>query len=189
MTMPTSEGEINQEIPDAYRRQIEWYDSHAIRYRHWFLGLEAALLILAAITAVVTPIHRWGSGEVHDWVAYLPVVTSVAVVILAGILNLFSFQEHWLNYRVTCEKLWREARLLQARGDVYTSAPDPQRLFAERAESIIANENASWLDFAKNRGPRSTEATRSDLTCANEFLIKELGISDIRTGRENTAAL
>ena len=97
MTMPTSDGEINQEIPDVYRRQIEWYDSHAIRYRHWYLGLEAALLILAAITAVVTTIHLWGSGEVHDWVAYLPVVTSVAVVILAGILNLFSFQEHWLN--------------------------------------------------------------------------------------------
>jgi hypothetical protein len=76
--------------------------------------------------------------------------------------------------------------LLQARGDVYTSAPDPQRIFAERAESIIANENASWLDFAKNRGPRSTEATRSGLTSANEFLIKELGISDIRTRRENT---
>jgi hypothetical protein len=68
------------------------------------------------------------------------------------ILNLFSFQEHWLNYRVTCEKLRREARLLQARGDVYTSAPDPQRIFAERAESIIANENASWLDFAKKPG-------------------------------------
>jgi|HubBroStandDraft_4_1064222.scaffolds.fasta_scaffold348696_1 hypothetical protein len=152
MTMPTSDGELNQEIPDVYRRQIEWYDSHAIRYRHWYLGLEAALLILAAITAVVTTIHLWGSGEVHDWMAYLPVVTSVAVVILAGILNLFSFQEHWLNYRVTCEKLRREARLLQARGDVYTSAPDPQRIFAERAESIIANENASWLDFAKKPG-------------------------------------
>jgi hypothetical protein len=53
---------------------------------------------------------------------------------------------------VTCEKLRREARLLQARGDVYTSAPDPQRIFAERAESIIANENASWLDFAKKPG-------------------------------------
>jgi len=36
----------------------------------------------------------------------------VAVVILAGILNLFSFQEHWLNYRVTCEKLRREARFV-----------------------------------------------------------------------------
>jgi hypothetical protein len=44
MTMPTSDGEINQEIPDVYRRQIEWYDSHAVRYRHWYLGLEAALL-------------------------------------------------------------------------------------------------------------------------------------------------
>lgn len=152
MTMPTSDGEISQEIPDMYRRQIEWYDSHAIRYRHWYLGFEAALLILAAITAVLTTIHLWGSGEARDWVAYLPVVTSVAVVILAGVLNLFSFQEHWLNYRVTCEKLRREARLLQARGDVYTSAPDPQRIFAERAESIIANENASWLDFAKKPG-------------------------------------
>ena len=29
MTMPTSDGEINQEIPDVYRRQIEWSDSHA----------------------------------------------------------------------------------------------------------------------------------------------------------------
>ena len=125
----------------------------------------------------------------HDWVAYLPDVTSVAVVILAGILNLFSFQEHWLNYRVTCEKLRREARLLQARGDVYTSAPDPQRIFAERDESIIANENASWQDFAKNRGPRSTEATQSDLTCANEFLIKEWGISNIRTGVKTRCTL
>jgi hypothetical protein len=67
MTMPTSEGEINQEIPDVYRRQIEWYDNHAIRYRHWYLGLEAALLILAAITAVVTTIHLWGSGRSARW--------------------------------------------------------------------------------------------------------------------------
>jgi hypothetical protein len=153
MTTPSSEGEISQGVPETYCKQIEWYDNHAIRYRHWYLGLEAALLVCAAITAVVTTIHLWGSStEVHDWVAYLPIVTSVAVVILAGILNLFSFQEHWLNYRVTCEKLRREARLLQARGDVYASAPDLQRVFAERAESIIANENASWLDFAKKPG-------------------------------------
>lgn len=32
MTMPTSDGEINQEIPDVYRRQIEWYDGYAIRH-------------------------------------------------------------------------------------------------------------------------------------------------------------
>ena len=152
MTMPTSDGEINQEIPDVYRRQTEWYDSHAIRYRHWYLGFEAALLILAAITAVLTTIHSGGAAKRTIGWRICPLSHRLAVVILAGILNLFSFQEHWLNYKVTCEKLRREARLLQARGDVYTSAPDPQRIFAERAESIIANENASWLDFAKKPG-------------------------------------
>ena len=152
MSTTNPEGEINHTIPEPYRAQIEWYDTRAIRYRHWFLGLEAALLILAAVTSVVTTIHLWGSEEVHNWLAYSPIVTSVAVVILAGILNLFSFQEHWLNYRATCERLRREARLFQARGDVYATARDPARVFAERAESIIANENASWLDLAKKPG-------------------------------------
>jgi hypothetical protein len=137
MTTPSSEGEINQEVPETYCKQIEWYDNHAIRYRHLYLGLEAALLVFAAITAVVTTIHLCGSStEVHDWIAYLPIVTSVAVVILAGILNLFSFQEHWLNYRVTCEKLRREARLLRARGDIYASTQDEYWTPVFRNESI-----------------------------------------------------
>jgi len=90
-------------------------------------------------------------------------------------------------------ELQSDLRKAVARSQVVTGAwrrlhkcSGPAAAIAERAESIIANENASWLDFAKNRGPRSTEATRSDLTCANEFLVKELGISDIRTRRENT---
>jgi Protein of unknown function (DUF4231) len=97
MTMPTSDGEINQEIPDVYRRQIEWYDSHAIRYRHWYLGFEAALLILAAITAVLTTIHSGGAAKRTIGWRICPLSHRLAVVILAGILNLFSFQEHWLN--------------------------------------------------------------------------------------------
>jgi len=149
MTATAPKDESDPRIPEPYRAQIKWYDSRAIRYRHWYLGLETALLVFAAVTSVVTTVHLWGSQEVHDWLAYSPVATSLTVVILAGVLNLFSFQEHWLNYRATCEKLRREARLLQVGGDVYASAPDPEKIFAERAESIIANENASWLDLAK----------------------------------------
>jgi hypothetical protein len=71
---------------------------------------------------------------------------------VAGILNLFSFQEHWVNYRASCEKLRREARLFQLRGDAYANAPNPKQVFAERAESIIAGESALWLDVAKKPG-------------------------------------
>jgi hypothetical protein len=112
MTMPISDGEINQEIPDEYRRQIEWYDSHAIRYRHWYLGLEAALPILAAITAVVTTIHLWGgrrSARLGGVFARCHIGGSRDS---GWDSDLFSFQEHWLNYRVTCEKLRREARFV-----------------------------------------------------------------------------
>lgn len=54
--------------------------------------------------------------------------------------------------QASCEKLRREERLFQSRGDAYANAPDPEQVFAERAESIIAGENALWLDLEKKPG-------------------------------------
>jgi Protein of unknown function (DUF4231) len=152
MIAASPEGENIRGIPESYLSQIDWYDIHAMRYRYSYLGLQTALLVFAALTAVLTTVHLWRIEEVHHWLAYLPVLTSLAVVILAGILNLFSFQEQWLNYRASCEKLRREVRLFQLRGDAYAEASNPEQVFAERAESIIAGENALWLDLARKPG-------------------------------------
>jgi hypothetical protein len=148
MTAKGLDAEPSRSIPAAYESQIHWYDSRALRYRRWYLLCESGLLFFASLTSVATTVHLWFKNDIHRWVWYIPILTSLVVVCLTGILNIFSFQHYWLNYRATCQKLQREARLFQVGGDVYASNPHPEKVLAERAEAIISQESKAWLEIS-----------------------------------------
>jgi len=76
-------------------------------------------------------------------------VTSVIVAILASTLKTFNYQEHWMNYRTTCETLKKEYHFFEANVGDYADTNDKQALFVERVEALISRENTFWVESCK----------------------------------------
>ena len=86
------------------------------------------------------------------------------IVVIEGIQQLFQLQTNWILYRSTCESLKREKYLYLGNAGPYAAAQNPHSLLAERIESLISQELASWTSSQQssqqggtNRASRQTD--------------------------------
>lgn len=75
----------------------------------------------------------------------LVVILSPAVALAAGILACFKLHENWLSYRLTWEALKYEEHFQNLQIFEYEKADDRNKLFVERVEMLIFNEEQEWL--------------------------------------------
>jgi hypothetical protein len=68
----------------------------------------------------------------------------VVVAIIASILALLRFQEHWINYRATAEALKTEKLLFLTQTQPYEKE-DAFHLLVQRVEALLSRENTEWL--------------------------------------------
>ena len=61
-----------------------------------------------------------------------------------GLQQLQQYQQNWITYRATCERLKHEKFLFAARAGPYASS-EPEALLAERVESLVSQEHAAWV--------------------------------------------
>jgi hypothetical protein len=54
------------------------------------------------------------------------------------------YQQNWITYRSTCERLRHEKFLFAAGAGPYTVAR-AEALLAERVESLVSQEHAAWV--------------------------------------------
>ena len=62
---------------------------------------------------------------------------------------LYQLQSNWISYRSSCEELRHEKYLWLAKAGHYADAKEPDRLLAERVESIVSTEHAKWVSAQK----------------------------------------
>lgn len=134
-------------VSHRYEQQIAWYDGKAAANQTTYRWLQWTIIVLAAITPILIEIRN------ESWLlqgfSHVPTITAAAVAILTSGLKTFGYQEHWINYRTTCETLRKEKYLYVARAGEYGEAKDREALFVERVESLIARENTMWISSHK----------------------------------------
>jgi hypothetical protein len=76
------------------------------------------------------------------------------IVVLEALQGLYQFQSNWISYRSSCEGLRHEKYLWLAKAGHYADAKDPDRLLAERIESLISMEHAKWVSTQGKSGSK-----------------------------------
>jgi hypothetical protein len=98
-------------------------------------------IVVGAIVPVIA-----GVG-VPGWVT---ASAAAAVLVAEGAQQLFQWHSNWLLYRSAAEQLKHESFLYLAQAGPYGS-PDRHIRLAERIESVMAEENATWATQSDQR--------------------------------------
>ena len=136
----------NQENPTLNRLedQIDWYDKKSASNQSWFKRIK----IIELIAAALIPLLAGFSTTYPQYTTYYAIVTGglgALIVLLESVQGLYQFQSNWISYRSSCEGLRHEKYLWLAKAGPYADAKDPDRLLAERIESLISTEHAKWV--------------------------------------------
>jgi Protein of unknown function (DUF4231) len=115
--------------------QIAWYDAKSQHNQRWFKLLKVCQII----TAAAIPVAAGASAP-----AWLVGGAGALIVVLEGLQQLQQYQQNWITYRSTCERLKHEKFLFAARAGPYASS-EPEALLAERVESLVSQEHAAWV--------------------------------------------
>jgi hypothetical protein len=148
----------NRENPTLKRleEQIDWYDNKSTFNQSWFKRLKIIELIVAALIPLLA-----GLSTLITHSAIIIVITGslgALIVVLESLQGLYQFQSNWISYRSSCEGLRHEKYLWLARAGHYADAKDPDRLLAERIESLISTEHAKWVSAQEKAGKKEDTA-------------------------------
>jgi hypothetical protein len=128
-------------LTDRVDDQIDWMSAKAGRNQKWFRRLR--LIELAAAASI-----PFGAGlirEPGDAFALSVGLLGVAVAVIAGVMSLFQFQETWVEYRQTAERLKREKYVFLTRTEPY-DGEDRLHVFVQRVEAALSDERSSWSE-------------------------------------------
>jgi hypothetical protein len=84
-------------------------------------------------------------GASSSLIPYITGGLGVVIILLEGLQSLNQYQTNWTNYRSICEGLKHEKYLWLAKAGSYSSASEPDKLLAERIESLTHPEHAKWV--------------------------------------------
>ena len=135
--------------------QIGWYDKKSASNQRWFKRLKIIELIAAALIPILAGISAS--------IPYYTIITGglgAMIVVLESLQGLYQFQSNWISYRSTCEGLRHEKYLWLAKAGPYADKKDPDRLLAERIESLVSTEHAKWV-FTQEKAGKKEETPKA----------------------------
>lgn len=141
----TTEGYLKERLDD----QIEWYDQKSKNNQYWFKGLRTAEIIIAALIPFISGITASYGGFEKTGLILLG-LAGVIIAIIAGVLSLGQFQEHWIEYRTTCESLKKEKFLFKTGAEPY-GHDESFNLLVQRVETLVSQENTNWAQYMMKR--------------------------------------
>jgi hypothetical protein len=122
-------------------RQIDWYERVA---RQNNVGNKVCKVVGISTAAAIAVMAAAGSDAV------LVAGLGALVVVAQGVQEVFQFQANWVNFGRTKELLKRELALYQADAGPYARTTDPERLLAERTETVAATELDTWVESQRS---------------------------------------
>lgn len=134
---------------ERVRDQIGWYDRKSRYNQRWFKALKICQIVTAALIPVAA------TGSIDDWIVG---AAGASIVVLESLQQLQQYQQNWITYRATCERLKHEQFLFLAGAGPYASAPDPEVLLAERVEGLVSQEHAAWTAHREESTQKLGEA-------------------------------
>lgn len=135
---------IEQRLED----QIKWYDQKSIssqttfkRLRHIEIILAASIPLITTLTSQFPCLGRYGLIVLG--------LLGITISILAGFIAFGQYQEHWIEYRTTCESLKKEKYLFLTNVEPFCGE-NSFELLVQRVESLISKENTNWSQYMMN---------------------------------------
>jgi hypothetical protein len=132
-------------IEKRLQDQIDWYDKKSLTNQKTFKRLKIVEIIAAALIPFLSGISI-SNNEFRLIGTIVIGLLGMAVTIIASILNLGRHQEHWLEYRTTCESLKKESFLFNTGVEPYNS-DDAFQLLVQRVETLVSKENTNWAQY------------------------------------------
>lgn len=135
-------------LKNRYEDQLSYYDRAAGKNQKKYKRYQWVLIVLSALTPVLAALNgkQLGLYTINaELVNVVVVVIASIVAILTTGLKTFNYQELWITYRSTHEKLKHE--LYYYRFDIggYNAADvDKESLFVSRVEAILSAEHKDW---------------------------------------------
>ena len=143
----TEQDYLSQRIDD----QINWYSKKSAFNKKRYQFIKALVIIISACIPVLAIVIT-GKDEILKIAVG---IAGVLIVVLEGILALYKYKDIWLKYRMTSENLNRE-KLLYLTGSGPYKANKTLQTFVERAETLMSEENQTWLnDQLKSEDPKN----------------------------------
>lgn len=138
-----------------YIDSISYYDTQAERNKRLYTLFQWSVIVISAVLPVLVVS---AAKEDYKWAT---VALSLLLAIGTSSLKAFKFQENWLNYRQVAEALKQEQYFYQSEIGPYSSVSDKRALLVERVESLIARQNANWMDLQQKKEESSNSHSTS----------------------------
>lgn len=132
-------------IEQRLQYQIEWYDNESMENQHAFKRLRKAEIIAAALIPFTSGLAAIFSKATVVF-SVLTGLLGVCIAVMSGILSLGQHQEHWIEYRTTCESLKKEKFMFQTGTEPY-DGDDAFQLLVQRVETLVSKENTNWAQY------------------------------------------
>lgn len=135
---------------ERLENQIDWYDKKSMQNQRWYKRIKVTEIIAAACIPLAA-----GVGVTP----YVTGSLGILVAVLEGLQHLNQYHSNWTTYRSTCEDLKHEKYLWLAKAGPYKASEDPFALLAERVESLISREHATWISGRAKSEKEGTHAS------------------------------
>jgi len=130
---------------ERLEEQISWYDRKSQSDQRVYKAMKICQIVTAAAmpfaASISAPIWVAGGG-------------GALIVVIEGVQQLMQYQQNWITYRATCERLKHEKFLYLSHAGPYAAAVDPDVLLAERVESLVSQEHAAWAANREEAGKK-----------------------------------
>ncbi len=134
-------------LKDRYEKQMDYYNKASARNQKRYKQFQWILIILSAITPVLAALNGLNntpSKSILNLSLVVVIISSVVAILTTG-LKTFNYQELWITYRLTYEKLKPEIHYYHFNvGEYGKSGIDKESLFVARIESFLNAEHAQW---------------------------------------------
>ena len=136
-------------LEQRYYHQMNYYSKASAHNQKKYRRYQWTLIILSAITPVLAALNGKPitiGGTTHNWdLQVFVVIVSAVVAILTTGLKTFNYQEIWINYRSTYERLKPEIYYYTFNIGPYSGdGIDKESLFVTRVETILDAEHKEW---------------------------------------------
>ncbi len=134
-------------VQERYEKQMKYYSDASAKNQKKYKRFQWILIILSAITPVIAALNSLSvkiGGNALSLSLVVVIISSVVAILTTG-LKTFNYQELWITYRSTYEKLKPEIHYYHFNvGDYGKPGIDKESLFVSRVESLLDTEHAQW---------------------------------------------
>lgn len=138
-------------VETRYKKQMDYYSQASGKNHKRYRLFQWILIILSALTPVLAALNGKKIDSAHTiQLDLVVIIISAVVAILTTGLKTFNYQELWIKYRSTYEKLKPEIYYYNFNAGPYTiEGIDKESLFVTRVEAMLDTEHTQWT-AAKN---------------------------------------